>query len=258
MISLKRILFLMLACSVVTFWSCEDDEADNTKPSVSLSSPSEGDLFNAGGTIALDGTITDDVKLSDWKVTIEPAFSDLPMEGLFYTYEDNSASGTAYAAERNIPIAETVGAGPHILKMFSVDDAVNISDTTVVNFMIQNPEDSEKPVITLTAPPDPTLPTSADAGGDNDVYVLGSVTDNLGLARMIVGWEYAADSTAYTNERYPYTVELGETSFNLVGNADNNSYFIAPTELGEFNLLLTVYDAYNNVSEARVRVNVNK
>ncbi len=256
MISLKRILFLMLACSVVTFWSCEDDEADTTKPSISLTSPTEGQLFNAGQAIALDGTAFDDVKLSDWRVTIEPNFSDLPKEGFNYAYEDNSASGTAYATERTIDIPSETGAGPHTLRIFAVDDAVNTSDTTSVVINIQNPEDLDAPTITLSAPPDPTIPYSADAGGDNDVYVTGDIMDNRALAKMMVSWEYAADSTEYTNEVYPYTVDLSETSYAIAGNA--SPYFIAPTELGSFNLVLTAWDEFNNMAVQRVAVTVSK
>ncbi len=256
MISLKRILFLMLAFSVVTFWSCEDDEADNVAPSLTLTSPTDGQTFNAGTTIPVDGTLFDDVKLADWRVTIEPNFSDLPKEGFFYTYEDNDASGTAYSAEKNIDIPATTGAGPHTLKIFAVDDAVNSSDTTMVTINIQNPDDLNAPTIALSAPPDPTIPTSADAGGSNDVYVTGDIMDDVGLAKLMVSWEYAADSTEYTNDIYPYTQELGETTYAIAGNA--NPYFIAPTELGEFNLVLTAWDQYNNSAVQRIRVNVNK
>ncbi len=239
------------------FCEINDSGLDVIPPTAVLTSPNVGVQYLAGQNLYFDMTAFDDVELAKWRVRIEPNFEGLPREGWNYAFEDNAISGTAAVCEKIIEIPSSVGAGSHTLTAFVTDAADNVSETLHVEIFLINPADEEAPSISLTAPPDTSAPIVADPGGSDDVYVTGLLEDNLELGLIRVSYEFRDTGLEFTNSDFPFEVELSGHGEELnIGNGSAYYFYQAPTQYGEFNLVFTLYDAYNNVSQQRVAVNV--
>lgn len=257
----------MMAFSFIFFASCTEESDDIARPSTTLNPLANTD-YALGTDIEMTAYFTDDLDLDNYRFTIKPASDDWPVPG-FSTVIEGNIGGLSQTITETVTIPETnedgsaIGAGPHTLSVFCTDRVTQYSDTLEVTFNIYNPADQVGPVINVTAPPDLSVPTSADTNSDNDIYVTGDISDESGLAQVTYSYVFRDEaSTEYNDQNFPFNGTLTEeapTSYLIEGNSETStSYFKAPGTIGNYNLVITAYDVYNNSSSVTIPVNVNK
>ncbi len=260
----------MLAFSFIFFTSCTEEDDDIARPSTTLISPTAEADYALGTEIEMKAYFTDDLDLDNYLFKIRPASDDWPVQG-FSTDVEGDIEGEEETVSEFVTIPETnedgspIGAGPHIVSVFCSDRVTQYSDTLEVEINIYNPADEVAPLIVITAPANLAVPFTADSD-DNDIAISGTISDDSGIARITYSYvQRDEDLTPFEDEDYPYNATLdGEapTTYEIVGNSDPAGagtfpYFKAP-DIGEYNLVITAYDVYNNSSSISIPVNVNK
>lgn len=141
--------------------SINNPVADTTPPSVTITSPSEGQTLT--GTIDFSAQVSDNIKVSK---------ADF--------YLDNSLLASKSLAPYAVSITTTSYAnGSHTIKVIASDGLNNTSKEISVNFNNTTSSDTERPTVQITAPSD--NPHDWHSG---NLVVTAIATDNVGVAKI--------------------------------------------------------------------------
>ena len=148
---LKYALIVLLSSGILSCGSSSDDddepEVDNTAPTVTITSPTNSTVINAGGDLSVNFTATDNVELSSYTLTI--GFSGPKSVKTVEEYSFNSVtdkdsdgndlptiSGTNAPVEFDVEIAANAKPGNYKLTI-EVKDSSNNTKSAEVIFEVQ-------------------------------------------------------------------------------------------------------------------------
>ena len=172
----------MIAGTMV-FGACKKDEdpvatpADTTKPTITVTSPTDGQTITAGDMLSIAGKAMDNSNLKSFSVNA--AFAGNTLIDTVTTI-----SGKEHSFTQTLP---TTGwpAGAYTFTFTSTDAANNVSAATVVNVTIKaaGPVDNEKPKVNSVSI---TIPSGNKLNSNFENRFNVKVTENMALDYITV------------------------------------------------------------------------
>lgn len=238
---------LAFMCIGMLASSCKKDNPDTTQPVIeSIAKPLENDTLFTGSEIHIEGSITDDTELSQFKIDIHGAsdghsHGKLSSASFFEVIRIIDLAGKVQAINEHIMIPQEAAAGRYHVIMTAVDASGNQSDFVERDIFIRNSGDLIAPTITLNSP----------AQGGNyslalPLTISALMSDNAALGDVEVKIYKGATVV------YDYDVELAESTFSL--------NLVVPTTgwtAGDYTLEIIARDQVNNVSDFDVDFTMN-
>ncbi len=152
--------------------SCEFVTADVTKPTITVTSPTEGAVINKGDMLTISGKANDNSALKSFSVKFE-------LGPVLLKDSITTVTGTEHSFSQTVSTA-IMPAGEYTLTFTSTDAANNVSDPVVVKITIKDsaPSDTEKPMVNAISVKIPTN-GKLNSGFENTITI--DVSDNEAL-----------------------------------------------------------------------------
>jgi hypothetical protein len=129
---------------LLVFASCnKEDDVDTTAPTISITSPTNGQAFEHGDQITVSGTISDDVELSSLEIDIHHGEghdhkSDGHNHGDEWEVEEKKdITGTSYTLNESFTIADGAEAGEYHIIVNAIDAAGNAAEFVEVDVEVK-------------------------------------------------------------------------------------------------------------------------
>lgn len=241
-IKLFSLAFLAIAAS-----SCKKDDPDNTKPIIeSISEPLENDTLYSGTELHIDGSVSDDVELSQLKIDIHSSddvheHGKIDAASFFEVIRIIDLSGRNQSFHEDIDIPQEAAAGGYHVIITAVDASGNQSDITERDIVIRNSGDLISPTITVNSP---TAGASFSIG--SPIVVSAELADNIGLGDVEIK-VYQGSNLVYDKD-----LELATPTYSM-----NEEIPTTGWTAGEYELEILVKDQVNNKTDIDIDINVN-
>jgi hypothetical protein len=243
----KTILILsgvFLLTTTVVLEGCK--KPDEEKPTLTLSEPENGEIFDSGTKIHVEGIAKDNRELSQLKIDIHDAFDG-------HTHGKITSGATAFsivkvinlegkevAFHEDIQIPLNTLAGKYHVTVSVVDEAGNLSNIEERDIIIRNSTDLIAPMIEVISPTDGQI---VSLNGTLNVQAL--ISDNEELEDVIVKIKNSAGVKVYEwkNEHIEsQSYELDHVA-NLVG-----------LPAGNYEVEIIAIDHVNNVTDVEIDI----
>lgn len=268
----KNFLYFLLitALSTFTFIACGGDDDDDPiddleKPSITISSPEEGDKYKNDGNenISIAVKLEDNIQLDTCYISVYYSGGSNE-EGALNFEKGYKLSGTSYDIAEEVEINSGVKVGTYTLSITVEDEAGN-KETKTIGFSILVGEDTEKPTISLTTPQE-------DKEYENNgtdaatIYLNGTLEDNVALDSCHVSVAYSgaesASSLKGTDDPTPFDKEKG---YSLEGAGTSYTFededpfgSIVNATPGEYTFTIEVFDTAGNKAEDSFTINIKE
>lgn len=236
------LLSVLMLVGVALIPSCK--KPDEEKPTLILEKPMEGQIFDSGTTMHVEGIAKDNVGLSQLKIDIHDAFDG-------HTHGRLSGSATAFSVVRivnlkgkefkfheDIDIPLNTLAGEYHVTVSVVDEAGNLSDVVERDIIIRNSTDLIPPVIEIIEPVNAQVVPL-----NGSLLIRATISDNEELEEVKIKIKNASGSKVYewkADHLHVATYELNHTA-NLTG-----------LPAGAYKLEVEALDHVNNKTKAEV------
>ena len=133
---MKKLNWMFLLLFSVAFVACDDDDdevtLDTTDPVITITSPSSGSTATAGGTINLEGSVTDNMGLDEIRISITDPVSGTPTELSDKTIRDFLNDDKQAEFDLDINLESETPLGEYTVTVIAVDDAGNEASKSVM------------------------------------------------------------------------------------------------------------------------------
>lgn len=119
----KRNLFVLITFVLLSCGKDEEPQADSEPPVISLTSPTNGQVFSGGQSVTISGSVTDNVKLREVHLEIINTTS-----GAFVAHEHFYPDGASYSINRTFSVQAATG---YKIKVEAEDSRKNITRAEV-------------------------------------------------------------------------------------------------------------------------------
>ncbi|MFM2284947.1 MAG: hypothetical protein RLZZ543_444 [Bacteroidota bacterium] len=234
---------LGLLLSSILFISCGKEPADMEDPHVLAITSPEDSAQITDNTLHFEATLSDNIKLSYYKLQIVPTSENYSSEDtMALSYWDFTRvfeiDGMAANVFPDISIPDTIASGWYNMIVNTVDASGNLSQNDTATIYIRSQIDYFTPVVLLHWPADLQVFTSSDT-----LTATASVTDNLGLSSTLFKVYDASNQLLH--------------SASLISTGTNNDvafqFPLAGLSAGSYRFEITQYDrALNAASQSRM------
>lgn len=217
---------------------------DEEKPTLTLSEPEDGETFDSGQEIHVEGTAKDNKELSQLKIDIHDAFDGHSHGRLasgataFSVIRVVNLSGKEYKFHEDISIPVNTLAGKYHVTVSVVDEAGNLSNVIERDIYIRNSTDLIPPVVTVTAP---TADQTVMLNGS--LQVQASILDNEEIEEVKIKIKNAAGTKVFEWE----SDHLHVSEYTLDHTAN-----LTGLPAGSYKLEVVAIDHVNNITEVDV------
>lgn len=206
---MKKINWLLFTFFALTVFACKDDEdpveLDSTAPSITITSPTEGQTFNPGGVVPLQARVEDNDALQEVVITVTgPGGASNTFTRGTSDFTDNGR-----VDELDLPIQLPADAAPgtYTLTIDASDAQGNDANTASVGIVVEEGASETAVTFILTDIPENTPE-------DEDIYIAGEFAAGT--------WEAPEDGqgnedlrfTRQDDGTYTVTVEPSEEAIN--------------------------------------------
>lgn len=223
-IIMKKISLILIS-GLLVFSACKKDKKEETdvkdtqKPVITLEKPKDKDHFHPGDKIHADGTITDNVNLSEFKIDIHYAGDGHGHgkrgEEVEWEYvKVFPISGKSHKFHEHITIPENAKHGEYHFIVYALDAAGNAADFVEVEIEIEDHEDElgDGPSLTFT---NPTHTNRIDANAGQVIQIQGTASDDKSKIKKV---------TVYLRDEGNNNTIVDQKNFD---NLDTHNYAIS-------------------------------
>lgn len=262
---IQKLLTIGALSSLAVFTSCEDDNdpsSQDTKAPVfqtlTLNGEDEELDATAGGDLVVAGSVTDNMKLGEFKLDIHDDFDghDHGKTAADWTHVMIlPLSGKSAQILETISIPSDATAGPYHAIARLIDDEGNEAEFMEFELMISN---GSEPVVNLVNP-DPTMETDWEPGM---TYALeGTITDDAGIDEVIIILEEEGDHDHGKVAEEPIfegDYDLGGvTSWDMMSDGAVQIAIPSDAEHADYELTIAVVDVDGNWAIAHADIHVH-
>lgn len=126
---------LLFLAAPFVFVACDDDEGDQTAPSVEVSSPAANARILAGETVQVNAVVEDETGLAEITVALTAAGGNFPLLTLG---PNDFTSPTRHVVDQAITVPATVPPGQYAVAITARDLAGNTSSPLQVNVRVNS------------------------------------------------------------------------------------------------------------------------
>lgn len=244
---MKKISLALASLLVLGVSACKknDDNTpkDTTKPVITLNSPSDDDEFISGKVISVQGKITDDTELSQYKIEMHNAFDGHTHKktgATAFTWDTIvNISGKEAVLNFEITLPVDIAAGPYHFIVNALDKAGNEADFAEAELVLKNAEDLVAPTLNITTNPAPDANNiiTVDAN-TNEITLTGTANDDKGLKSYEIKLINENDNTNYA--------DIDGQLSGLTGNINEKITFNNQWPKGDYHLIIEAFDLKNN------------
>jgi len=215
----KLVLAVLVVFSLsLVFDSCK--KPDEEKPTLRIDEPENGEVFDSGNTMHIEGLAKDNKALSQLKIDIHDAFDGhshgkiTSSVSAFELVKIVNLEGKEVAFHEDINIPTNVLAGKYHITVSVVDEAGNLSNVEERDVFIRNSSDLIAPTITVVAPYN-----NQTVELNGTLQLIANIADNDELEEVIVKIYNASNNKVFeweVDHIHAATYELNHTA-NLNG-----------------------------------------
>jgi hypothetical protein len=242
-------LFFIILLSGVLIQACK--KTDTNPPVIQLFYPLDSSRVFCGDSLYVEGKITDDESLSQYKIDIHNDFDghghDKSSIQPWLTVVLGDMTGREFYLTGKIGVPSTAAAGWYHVVVTASDASGNQSDFQLRSIRISNPADTINPAVTIQNPTEgqtftigTTIPVQANISDNSGVYMVNVKVNRPNSASLL-----------YTSTD---TISSSPTSYVL--NKTISTSGIAWTQ-GSYVLTVKVYDTYYNQTESKINLIIN-
>lgn len=154
---------LLFLAAPFVFVACDDDEGDQTAPSVEVSSPAANARILVGETVQVNAVVEDETGLAEITVALTAAGGNFPLLTLG---PNDFTSPTRHVVDQAITVPATVPPGQYAVAITARDLAGNTSSPLQVNVRVNSCSVPGQVSITLNVPP--------STPADTKIFVVGT------------------------------------------------------------------------------------
>lgn len=242
-------LVLLLSVSVFLF-SCSKD-TDKTKPTIdalNIDNKTEEIEVQAGQSMTLQYTVSDEVGLSEMRLDVHDAFDGhthgktSSFNKLFWEQIDTLNGLTETTNSITVDVPANTTAGPYHLDAIVVDLAGNQSDIGLLDFTVLN---AGMAMITITSH---NLSSMVDVPKGSWFVLQGSVSDDIDLDEVIIVMEEEGHTHGKTATGEYYMSESELTGSNDIMFSITDSIWVGQNDAGHYMLEVIAIDSDGNMS----------
>lgn len=243
---MKQLNMLLSLVAILFAAGCNDDSVatDNTKPEITSVNFIKDSEIQAGDSLSLRISFTDDIELSEAFVEIHQNFEGHSHGKANTRFSDSKIielAGTQEAITIDFEIPTNAAAGPYHIEISVLDKEGNRSDVKVLAFEITQ---TGQPVFT-------TLPSTINASPGQSFNVSFEVHDDVDLKEV---------SYVLVNESSGTGEIIAEQDIDFNGSDEKsfvfNQNFTAPNETAQLGFIIRVLDNDENLTVGEIEIEV--
>jgi len=242
-----KIQVILLAFTAFAAASCKKDDPDNTKPIIELvSEPIENDTLYSGSQIHIEGSVSDDIELSQIKIDVHSAddghsHGKISFTSFFEVTRIIELTGKIYLLQQHIDIPQEAAAGKYDIIITAVDAAGNQSDFVERDIYIRNSSDLIAPTITINSPT-----SQGNYPLASSLTISAELADNIGLGDVEVKI-YRGSVLVFEND-----LELAEPNYSMNLEVPTTGWLA-----GDYTLEILAKDQVNNYTDIDIEFTMN-
>lgn len=243
---MNKIKILAMVILAITFFtSCEDEEVDTTKPTITVTGPEEEEVLYTGSDVHFEVDFADDMELKSYKVDIHSNFdghdhkaptSDSVAWSFQKSWNFDAGQKNSHVHHHEIVIPTEIdgvklATGDYHFMIYCTDAAGNES-YVAVPVEIHDPIDTIAPIVSSVTAPAPNQIFTAN----QTISISGTIADNEHLDGLFIAIMHegatisqvnATDCFAVITHEHDAVHELSNYNFsssiNVGQSTDNNT-----------------------------------